>query len=198
MKDFRTFSQTSSSLMSWKFKYLASVAPFVVMFLVMAAWMLSDLVELERSESVYTYRGKHNFGWLMLPFVGFCFVSGFFVARLGRLAIIPALFFFGMGLFSAWTGMTLDTSNHHVRVSRDRVYSEWGTKQDPVSATLNYRDLESLTLLTESDGETDRKWIVGRQADGEVVRMPVNDLVQVALKRIFAYATAHGIELRFE
>jgi hypothetical protein len=65
----------------------------------------------------------------------------------------------------------------------------------PTSTAIAFRKCESLSLVTERDGKTDRSYIVAIQDDGEMVRMPVNDLVRVALKRIFAIASAHSIQL---
>lgn len=160
--------------------------------------MLWDLVEIQKTDDVYIYRVKHNFGFLFLPLAGFCIASGMFVARLGRLAFVPCAVFVGCGLYVGWTGLMLDTSNHHVRVWRDGVYSEWGSVDAPQSVEIDFRELDTLALVTEREGDSERRWIVGTQKNGDTVRIPVNDLLQVALKRVFAYASTHDLQLEFE
>lgn len=161
----------------------------------MAAWMFLDFADIQRDGQVYTYRVKHNFAWLFLPLSGFAIGSGVFLARLGKRAILPALFFVAMGLSVGWTGLAIDTSNHHVRVGPDDVYSEWGSKSRPESVAIDFRDLEQLSLVNETDGDKKIRSLVGHQKSGGTVRMPVNDLVQLALKRIFVNASVHKVRL---
>lgn len=164
----------------------------------MAAWMMWDFVEIQQTDDAYIYRSKHNLGLLFLPLAGFSIASGLFVARQGRLALVPCAAFVGLGLYVGWTGLTFDTSNHHVRVWRDGVYSEWGSVDDPESAELNFRELDTLALVTKRVGDSERRWVVGTLKNGDTIKMPVNDLVQVALKRVFAYASTHDLQIEFE
>ncbi len=181
-----------------KLKYIATVSPFVLAFAAMAIWMLSDLIGIEKLGDTYTYRVKHNFALLLLPFAGFMLVSGVFIARLGRIAALFSLFFFGFALYAGWFAVTSDMSNQHVRVNPDEVYSEWGTMSDPVSVTINFRDLDRLALASKMEGENRQRYIVATTRTGTTIEMPVNDIVQVALKRIFLNARIHNITLEFD
>ena len=178
-----------------KLKYLATVSPFVVVFVAMATWMLSDLISVEKTGGIYTYRVKHNFALLFLPFAGFMLASGIFLARLGRMAALCSLFFFGSAICTGWFALTSDTSNQHVRVSPNEVYSEWGTRADPVSASIDFRELKQLALRSQQEGDKLRRYIVGTTETGTTIEIPVNDIVQVALKRVFLNARMHNVEL---
>lgn len=178
-----------------KLKYIATVSPFVLVFAAMAIWMLSDLIGIEKSGDTYTYRVKHNFAWLFLPFAGFMLASGVFIARLGRIAALCSLFFFGFALYAGWFALTSDMSNQHVRVSPNEVYSEWGMRSDPASVSIDFRELERLALTSKLEGENRRRYIVGTTKHGTTIEMPVNDLVQVALKRVFLNARTHNVKL---
>lgn len=178
-----------------KLKYIATVSPFVLVLVAMAIWMLSDLIGVEKNGETYTYRVKHNFAWLFLPFAGFMLASGMFIARLGRIAALFSLFFFGMALYAGWFALTFDMSNQHVRVSPDEVYSEWGTRTDPVSVSIDFRELEQLALTSKLEGENRRRYIVGTTKHGTTIEMPVNDIVQVALKRVFLNARIHNVKV---
>ena len=57
--------------MKLKLKYLATVSPFVLIFVVMALWMFSDLIGVEKNGQTYIYRLNHNFALLFLPLSGF-------------------------------------------------------------------------------------------------------------------------------
>jgi hypothetical protein len=109
------------SMGNQKLKYLATVAPFMVIMVVMAAWMLSDLVAIEQVGADYLYRFNHDIGLLFLPFCGFCVVSAIFIGKIGRLALVPAAFFLGLGLYAGWLALLVDASNQHVRVSPEGV-----------------------------------------------------------------------------
>ena len=181
-----------------KLSYIATVSPFVLLFVAMAVWMLSDLIGIEKNGDTYTYRVKHNFAWLFLPFVGFMLVSGIFIARLGRIAALCSLIFFGVALYAGWSSLTSDLSNQHVRVSPNEVYSEWGTRSAPVSVAIDFRELERLTLTTKLEDAKPRRFIVGTTKHGTTIEMPVNDIVQVALKRVFLNARLHNVELEWD
>src|SRR5690349_18955727 len=104
-----------------RIQYLLTILPFVLAFIVMAIWMFADPISVEKVDETYTYRPKHNVAWLALPLGGMLIASGVFLARRGRLLALCSLVFFSIGVYVLWTALTLDLSNHQVRVTLNEV-----------------------------------------------------------------------------
>ena len=108
-----------------------------------------------------------------------------------------SLFFFGFGFYAAWVALTLNLSNQHLRVGPNEVYSEWGTASAPQSSLIDFRQLDCVALRHKLNGKDDRRFLVGTTKNGDRIELPVGDLLQFALKRVFLNATRHDVNLDF-
>lgn len=102
----------------------------------------------------------------------------------------------GISAWLAYTGLTLDTSNHRVLITPTRILDECGTRREPVIRQIDLSKTAFIRIVEDTrNRERNYELVANAASDGQETQIPINDLMRAALPKIVDYIAQQNIAI---
>ena len=168
-----------------------------VLVIMIIATQFSETRKIEQvsdgDTTVYTSQSSlFDYFFMIIPVITGVLAFVFFLQR-GIFRFFAAAFV----AITAWLGYTafqVDTSNHRVTVSPDRVTREVGTVSDPIKHEIDFTNTAFL-YIDEVPGTRGPNYelVANSARGGKETRVPICGMMRAALPQIMDYASKNNV-----